>query len=89
MGKQILVTTGATVTFVPLIRAVISKQFVEEVCALGYTDLVVQYAGDTTSVHLVEELLSQLQFASDNDTGESANVFKGTLVKGKLRIVAL
>lgn len=86
--KQILVTTGATVTFVQLIRAVLSERFIGAVSALGYTEMVVQYGGDDTSVHLVQELLSAVCFTSDNNgSDENTTMFSRTV--GKLHIVAL
>lgn len=83
--KQILVTTGATVTFVPLIRAVFSNVFIRGACQQGYGRLVVQYAGGTESVELVQELLDELRFQGSHEGG----TFTGTVADGELEVVAL
>ncbi len=58
--KQVLITTGATVTFIKLIRYTLSPRFVNELYKLEFTDLVVQYGKSPDAETLVRSLLDKL-----------------------------
>ncbi|GME85011.1 unnamed protein product [Ambrosiozyma monospora] len=59
--KQLLVTTGATVTFTKLIELILHPTFLQLISSkLQYTHLVIQYGTSSDSQQLVEKLLSQI-----------------------------
>ncbi|GMG21787.1 unnamed protein product [Ambrosiozyma monospora] len=59
--KQLLVTTGATVTFSKLIELTLHPTFLQLISTkLQYTHLVVQYGTSNDSQQLVDKLLSQI-----------------------------
>ncbi|VEU20795.1 DEKNAAC101704 [Brettanomyces naardenensis] len=71
MTKQVLVTTGATVTFTKLIQFVLDPRYIGELIELGYADLVVQYGKSTEAKSLIEGLLSKVskEFDPVEDSG--------------------
>lgn len=58
--KQVLVTTGATVTFTKLIKFSLNPEFVKRLLSQGYTRLVIQYGKSSNSLQLVKDLLDKL-----------------------------
>lgn len=71
MKRQLLVTTGATVTFVALLEKVLAGEFMDTVLRLGYDSIVVQYGASDESYQLVSRLTRHLQLS------ESSNGFHG------------
>ena len=73
MGKQALVTTGATATFVGLIECALGVPFLEALVDLGYSKLVVQYGRSAQHINTVKNLCEQVtQCGSDgNISGKS------------------
>lgn len=58
--NQLLVTTGATVTFIKLIQYTLSPRFVNELFKLKFTDHVVQYGKSAEAEVLVRSFLNKL-----------------------------
>lgn len=55
--KTIFVTTGATVTFPALIRAVLQRDFIKSVEELGYSKLSLQYGKGEDGIKLFKRIL--------------------------------
>lgn len=60
MSKQVLVTTGATVTFKKLFEYVINQDFLNLLVDLNYKKLVIQYGSSTESKELILNLLNRI-----------------------------
>lgn len=68
--KQLLVTTGATVTFEKLIRFTLDPRYIGTLEMLGYTDLVVQYGKSDEAKQLLDSLLKKLSDTPVDITGQ-------------------
>ncbi len=64
MTKQMLVTTGATVTFKKLIEFTLNTQFINLILKLHYSSLVVQYGNSQESTQLIRSILSAIKAAN-------------------------
>lgn len=64
--KQVLVTTGATVTFKGLIAGVIRTEFLDLLIELKYDNIVIQYGKSDESVVFVQNLIKKLDNAVFN-----------------------
>lgn len=81
-AKQALVTTGATVTFEALIRAVLEPRFLETLAQHGYERVVVQYGRSERSVTVIRAALGALgdrvSVASERDEPDTGHTVCGT-----------
>ena len=82
IAKQVLVTTGATVTFEALIWAVVEPRFLETLAEHGYERVVVQYGRSERSVAVIRAALGALgdsvYVASERDEPETGHTVCGT-----------
>lgn len=74
--KSVLVTTGATVPFIPLLELFLLEPVQEVLVNLGYTNLVIQYG------HAPEELVSKLL----KSTTTTATGTTGTITSNKPKL---
>ncbi|KAF6007759.1 hypothetical protein HII13_004430 [Brettanomyces bruxellensis] len=79
--KQLLVTTGATVTFIKLIRYTLSPRFVNELFKLKFTDHVVQYGKSAEAEVLVRSFLDKLAKVFTSKEGPESAVLKIKCIK--------
>lgn len=84
MKRQLLVTTGATVTFVALLQRVLDRGFMETVLELKYENFVIQFGSSEESLKLVKELTNEY---TTLERDESMNRYIGYFMGLKLIFV--
>lgn len=58
--KQVLITTGATVTFQELMKSVLKKVFLNRLVEYKYDHMIVQYGKSEESIEFIRKLISEL-----------------------------
>lgn len=84
MKRQLLVTTGATVTFVALLQRVLDRGFMETALELKYENFVIQFGSSEESLKLVKELTNEY---TTLERDESMNRYIGYFMGLKLIFV--
>lgn len=80
MTKTILVTTGATETFVDLIKFAVSDTFLDYVARKGFSRLIIQYGNDQS---IIEQRVGYgrglVPLLNNNDNNSDKNKYRETL----------
>ncbi|KAL6453752.1 ALG13 UDP-N-acetylglucosamine transferase subunit ALG13 [Candida maltosa Xu316] len=85
MGKSVLVTTGATVTFKSLIQTILTPDFINQLISLGVTELTFQYGNEIKkSKHISKSvfedqiaiLSKSMDFTSSHNSEDNTVVYK-------------
>lgn len=79
-GKQVLVTTGATVTFSRLIEHVLDLKFLKCIKNHGYTLMVIQYGRSENSVEVLHDNIRKFYENSNFQTEEKFEKETGNTV---------
>jgi beta-1,4-N-acetylglucosaminyltransferase len=69
--KQVLVTTGATVTFNELIEGVLNGEFLQALTKRKFERIIVQYGKGNYAINLVEKLIKELPVYNVNSYEDS------------------
>lgn len=84
--KQVVVTTGATVTFEKLIKETLDLDFLNLLIELGFNSLVVQFGKKNEAKELILKLLPFEQY-SETKSSTSDYIIKGEFKNLKLKCI--